>query len=70
MDKARAQPKNPTDHDGAPPRVTMRDVAEAAGVSPAAVSMALRSGEIWILRYTGQAELRLEPSAYLEGGRH
>ncbi len=35
----------------------------------AAVSMALRSGEIWILRYTGQAELRLEPSAYLEGGR-
>lgn len=41
MDKARAQPKNPTDHDGAPPRVTMRDVAEAAGVSPAAVSMAL-----------------------------
>lgn len=35
----------------------------------AAVSMALRSGEIWILRCTGPAEVRLEPSAYLETGR-
>ena len=35
----------------------------------AAVSMALRSGEIWILRYSGPAELLLEPSAYLETGR-
>lgn len=34
-----------------------------------AVSMALRSGEIWILRYSGPAELLLEPSAYLETGR-
>jgi uncharacterized heparinase superfamily protein len=34
-----------------------------------AVSMALRSGEIWILRCSGPAEIRLEPSAYLESGR-
>ncbi len=31
--------------------------------------MALRSGEIWIFRFTGKAELALEPSAYLEKGR-
>ena len=35
----------------------------------AAVSMALRSGEIWVFRFTGQADLALEPSAYLETGR-
>jgi uncharacterized heparinase superfamily protein len=35
----------------------------------AAVSMVLRSGEIWIFRFTGPAELGLEPSAYLETGR-
>ena len=29
----------------------------------------LRSGEIWILRHTGNAQLTLEPSVYLEGGR-
>jgi uncharacterized heparinase superfamily protein len=34
-----------------------------------AVSMALRSGEIWVFRFSGPAELRLEPSAYLETGR-
>ena len=34
-----------------------------------AVSMALRSGEIWIFRFTGPASLSLEPSAYLEKGR-
>ena len=35
----------------------------------AAVSLALRSGEIWLFRHTGQASLSLEPSAYLEAGR-
>jgi uncharacterized heparinase superfamily protein len=35
----------------------------------AAVSMALRSGEIWIFRFSGPAELSLDPSAYLENGR-
>jgi uncharacterized heparinase superfamily protein len=34
-----------------------------------AVSIALRSGEIWIFRFTGQADLSLEGSAYLEAGR-
>ncbi|MDP3194125.1 heparinase II/III family protein [Tabrizicola sp.] len=35
----------------------------------AAVSMVLKSGEIWIFRFTGPLELTLEPSAYLENGR-
>ncbi|HLQ18447.1 MAG TPA: heparinase II/III family protein [Tabrizicola sp.] len=35
----------------------------------AAVSMVLKSGEIWIFRYSGPADLDLEPSAYLENGR-
>ena len=41
----------------------MLDLAETA------VSMALRSGEIWVFRFTGQATLSLDPSAYLEKGR-
>ena len=35
----------------------------------AAVSIALRSGELWVLRHDGQARLSLEPSVYLEKGR-
>lgn len=35
----------------------------------AAVSLALRSGEIWIFRFSGPAELGLQASAYLENGR-
>lgn len=35
----------------------------------AAVSIALRSGEIWVFRHDGQAKLTLEPSVYLEKGR-
>jgi uncharacterized heparinase superfamily protein len=34
-----------------------------------AVSLALRSGEIWVFRHDGVAELSLEPSVYLERGR-
>lgn len=34
-----------------------------------AVSMALRSGEIWVFRHDGQAELTLENSVYLEKTR-
>lgn len=34
-----------------------------------AVSMALRSGEIWVFRHDGRARLTLEPSVYLEKGR-
>lgn len=35
----------------------------------AAISIVLRSGEMWIFRFTGPAHLALEPSAYLENGR-
>ena len=45
------------------------DVDAALDMGGAAVSMVLRSGEIWIFRHTGTAELALEPSAYLEKGR-
>lgn len=34
-----------------------------------AVSIALRSGEIWVFRHDGMAELTLEPSVYLESSR-
>ncbi|MCU0910828.1 MAG: heparinase II/III family protein [Rhodobacteraceae bacterium] len=34
-----------------------------------AVSVALRSGEMWIFRHDGTGELSLEPSVYLESGR-
>ncbi|KEO54198.1 heparinase II/III family protein [Thioclava pacifica] len=34
-----------------------------------AVSVALRSGEIWVFRHDGVADLTLEPSVYLEKGR-
>lgn len=34
-----------------------------------AVSMALRSGEIWVFRHEGKATMTLEPSVYLEKGR-
>ena len=35
----------------------------------AAVSLALKSGEIWIFRHTGTQGLAVEPSVYLERGR-
>lgn len=34
-----------------------------------AVSLALRSGEIWVFRHEGDIKLSLEPSVYLEKGR-
>ncbi|MGB5558877.1 MAG: heparinase II/III family protein [Paracoccaceae bacterium] len=34
-----------------------------------AVSMALKSGEIWVFRHDGATRLSLEPSVYLEKGR-
>ena len=34
-----------------------------------AISIALRSGEIWVFRHDGRAKLSLEPSVYLEKGR-
>lgn len=45
------------------------DVDATQDMGGAAVSMVLKSGEIWIFRFTGPAELDLEPSAYLENGR-
>lgn len=45
------------------------DVDATVDLGGAAVSMALKSGEIWVLRHGGHAELRLEPSVYLETGR-
>ena len=35
----------------------------------AAVSVALKSGELWVFRHDGTADLTLEPSVYLEKGR-
>ncbi|WP_435256800.1 heparinase II/III family protein [Thioclava sp. FR2] len=34
-----------------------------------AISVALKSGEIWVFRHDGRAKLSLEPSVYLERGR-
>ena len=45
------------------------DVDAALDLGGAAVSLALKSGEIWVFRHDGHAELRLEPSVYLEKGR-
>ncbi len=45
------------------------DVDAALDMRGTAVSLALRSGEIWVFRFTGPADLGLEGSAYLEKGR-
>ena len=45
------------------------EVDSALDMGGSAVSMALRSGEIWVFRHEGRAELALEPSVYLEKGR-
>ncbi len=45
------------------------DVDAELDMGGAAVSMALRSGEIWVFRHDGRARLSLEPSVYLEKGR-
>ncbi len=45
------------------------DVDAELDMGGTAVSMALRSGEIWVLRHDGVAELSLEPSVYLEKTR-
>lgn len=34
-----------------------------------AISLTLRSGEIWVFRQAGATEMRLDPSVYLESGR-
>ena len=45
------------------------DVDAALDLGGAAVSMALKSGEIWVFRHDGTAKLSVEPSVYLENGR-
>lgn len=35
----------------------------------AAISLTLKSGEIWVFRHDGAAEMQIEPSVYLENGR-
>ena len=45
------------------------EVDTAIDMNGTAVSMALRSGEIWVFRFDARCELALEPSVYLEKGR-
>lgn len=45
------------------------DVDATLDMGGTAVSLAAKSGEIWVFRYDGQAKLTLEPSVYLEKGR-
>ncbi|MGD9862449.1 MAG: heparinase II/III family protein [Pseudodonghicola sp.] len=45
------------------------EVDATVDLGGAAVSMALKSGEIWVFRHDGTCGLRLEPSVYLEKGR-
>jgi uncharacterized heparinase superfamily protein len=45
------------------------DVDARLDLGGTAVSLALRSGEVWVFRHDGIAELSLEPSVYLERGR-
>ncbi len=45
------------------------DVDAMIDLGSAAVSLALKSGEIWVFRHDGVAELSLEPSVYMENGR-
>ncbi|MBV2360134.1 heparinase II/III family protein [Thalassococcus sp. CAU 1522] len=45
------------------------EVDVALDMGGTAVSMALRSGEIWVFRFSGAVNLSLEPSVFLEKGR-
>ncbi|KMK68793.1 heparinase II/III family protein [Puniceibacterium sp. IMCC21224] len=45
------------------------DVDAELDLGGAAVSMALRSGEIWVFRHEGVMDLAVDPSVYLEKGR-
>ncbi|GGE20565.1 Uncharacterized conserved protein, heparinase superfamily [Gemmobacter megaterium] len=45
------------------------DVDAQIDLGGAAISLGLRSGEIWVFRHDGVATLSLEPSVYLEKGR-
>ncbi|HEX9858548.1 MAG TPA: heparinase II/III family protein, partial [Paracoccaceae bacterium] len=45
------------------------DVDAAIDLGGTAVSLALKSGEIWVFRHDGHTNLTLEPSVFLEKGR-
>ena len=45
------------------------DVDATVDLGGAAISMALKSGEIWVFRHDSAAQLSLEPSVFLEKGR-
>ncbi|HGG04296.1 MAG TPA: heparinase [Aliiroseovarius sp.] len=45
------------------------DVDATLDLGGTAVSLALKSGEIWIFRFAGPVEMTLEPSVYLEKNR-
>lgn len=45
------------------------DADASLDMNGAAISIALLSGEIWVLRFDGPGALSLEPSVYLEPGR-
>jgi uncharacterized heparinase superfamily protein len=45
------------------------DVDATLDMGGHAVSLALKSGEIWVFRYEGRAKLSIQPSVYLERGR-
>jgi uncharacterized heparinase superfamily protein len=45
------------------------DVDATLDMGGSAISIALKSGEIWVFRQDGSAKMALEPSVYLEKGR-
>ena len=45
------------------------DVDAEIDMGGTAISLALKSGEIWIFRHDGSAKMTLQPSVYLEKGR-
>ena len=45
------------------------DVDAEINMNGAAISLGLKSGEIWVFRHDGVAQMTLEPSVYLEKGR-
>jgi uncharacterized heparinase superfamily protein len=45
------------------------DVDATLDMGGHAVSLSLKSGEIWVFRYEGQAKLTIQPSVHLERGR-
>jgi uncharacterized heparinase superfamily protein len=45
------------------------EVDATVDMGGASISLALKSGELWLFRHEGVAEMTLEPSVYLEKGR-